>query len=39
MTDDVEKLSQIMLRKKKAPLMEIREPKDETIFHFKNISG
>jgi len=30
----VEKLYQIILSKKKAPIIEIREPKEETVFHF-----
>jgi len=30
----VEKANQIMEIRKKAPLIEIREPKEETVFHF-----
>jgi len=32
--DEVENLYQIILSKKKAPIIEIREPNEEIVFHF-----
>jgi len=32
--DIVAKLYQIMLNKKNAPIIEIREPNEERVFHF-----
>jgi len=32
--DKVAKLYQIILSKKKAPIIEIREPNEEIVFHF-----
>jgi len=32
--EEVDTLYQIMLTKKKAPIIEISEPKEETVFHF-----
>jgi len=37
--DIVAKLYQIILSKKKAPIIEIREPKEEIVFHFWKLSG